>query len=349
MERIRVGVIGAGFGARVHVPAFRSSGRSDVAVICAGTEARAREAAASAGVDRWVVDWRRVIDDTSIDAVTVATPPALQGQIAAAALAAGKPVFCEKPLAASLADAQVAAAVARQSGLANVVDFEFPEIDAWQAARAALDEGVVGTLRHVSVDWKVYSYATRHNTRSWKTSEAHGGGALNNFGAHVMHYIEWFCGPMARCFAAVPRVGAGEPNTCVELTLELESGAIAAISIATDACAGPVHRLEFFGTAGTLTLENRSRDYGRGFHVHVAPADGSATRTLLDAPVPAGTDGRIDAVGRLAERFLHWIDGGPAARPDFTCGARVQALLAAAAMAVERGCCVDAASAGSLT
>ena len=82
-----------------------------------------------------------------------------------------------------------------------MIDFEFPELPAWQRAKALIDEGAIGTLRHVVVTWQVENYATRMRLKSWKTNGDDGGGVLGNFVSHCFHYLEYFCGPLANLSA----------------------------------------------------------------------------------------------------------------------------------------------------
>ena len=101
---LRVAVIGVGFGQQVHVPAFRTDSRCEVTTLCASNEAKAAEVATRLNVPHASGDWRAVVADPEIDAVSIAVPPRLQPQIAIAALEHGKSVFCEKPLGVHLHD-----------------------------------------------------------------------------------------------------------------------------------------------------------------------------------------------------------------------------------------------------
>ena len=67
---------------------------------------------------------------------------------------------------------------------------------AWRKAKAMLDDGAIGRLRHVVVTWNVENESTRRRLKNWKTSGGDGGGALGNFVSHSLHAFEWFCGPM---------------------------------------------------------------------------------------------------------------------------------------------------------
>ena len=194
---IRVGIVGCNYGRTVLLPAFRTDPRCDV-VALAGTDAtRTAQLAREANVARGTGDWAALVEDRAVDAVAVAVPPGLQPEVARRALDLGKPVFVEKPLAADLAGAQAMLDSALRSRRPTMIDFNFPELPAWRRAKAMLDAGAVGRLRHVVVTWNVENQATRLRLKSWKTNGAGGGGLLGNFVSHCFHYLEWFCGPIS--------------------------------------------------------------------------------------------------------------------------------------------------------
>ena len=345
-KKVRVGVIGIGFGQQVHIPAFRSDARCDVVAICASTLERASKVTAHLGIAKAFGEWCEMIEDPSIDAITIATPPSVQAEIAVAALAQGKAVFCEKPLATSQATALEMVEAAERAGVANMVDFEFPEIVEWQQAKSILDSSGIGNLRHVSVSWNVETYANKMGLKSWKTSVEEGGGTLNSFVSHAFHYMEWFAGPVKRLLANLFRAPGDNRtgDTLAVLCLELESGVAASLSISSHAFLGDGHRIEFYGDKGTLVLDNSMPDYVRGFRL----LHGTRTSNRLeevfcpgDRSEAIGSNGRIVAVARLVERFVNWIETGVPSMPSFKEGLRVQILLEAAKKSHESGCWVD--------
>ncbi|MGA7937615.1 MAG: Gfo/Idh/MocA family oxidoreductase, partial [Kovacikia sp.] len=242
--KIQVGVVGIGFGQQVHVPAFQLDDRCQVRALCASTVERAAEVAKRLQVDRALGSWQELVADPTIAAISIATPPAAQEEIAIAALSQGKAVFCEKPLTRSLEAAQKLASLAQRAGVANMVDFEFPEIDEWQRAKAILDQGGIGNLRHIAVSWNVETYANRMGLSSWKTRMEDGGGTLYSFVSHIFYYLEWFAGPIRRlvCSLFRPPGDSRSGDTLATLSLELESGVAASLSISSHSFLGNGHR-----------------------------------------------------------------------------------------------------------
>lgn len=331
--RIRVGIVGLGYGQRVLLPAFQASPRCEVAGICGLRPARAREVAGPLGL-RAYDGWEGLVDDPGLDAVAIATPPASHGAIAEAAFSRGKHVFCEKPLATSVGAARQMAEAARAAGTANMVDFELPETVEWQRAREVLVSGMLGAIRYVTVTWHVQTYANRMRRVSWKTRPSEGGGALNEFVSHCFHYLEWLIGPILQVSSAPlgddDRIA--DRDAVALLALKLEAGGTVAVSVCTDAALGDGHAIRVHGESGTLALLNPTADYACGFSLYLGIGEGAALerQTLAGALPATADDGRVGAVGRLIDRFAAWSLTGQPSRPDFGDGLRVQRLLDAA-------------------
>lgn len=328
---IRLGIVGCNYGRTVQLPAFRLDPRCTV-IALAGTEpARTAELARQSGIAAAFGDWKELLARTDIDAVSIATPPQFQPAIAIRALELGKSVFIEKPMAADLAGAASMMHAASQAKIAAMIDFNFTEIMAWRKAKALIDAGAIGRLRHVVVTWNVENISTLKRLKNWKTSAAAGGGALGNLASHSLHNFEWFCGPIAELSARL----AGLPDdpemeVTVMASLVFASGATASLVVSSASYLGSGHRLEFYGEDGTLVLANTTADYMRGFTLHHARRPAAALAPVAIDPDPLDNpslDGRIAPVSRLASRFLDAIEQHKSASPGFAEGYRVQILL----------------------
>ena len=335
MSALRIGVIGVGFGRRVHVPAFQADARCRLVAICARTREHAVRVAEQLDVPHAYGDAREILGSGEVDAVSIAVPPVLQPELVIAAAEAGKHVFCEKPLAADTSAAQRALTAVRKSGVVHAMDFVFPEIPAWRQARSVLAEGRLGALRHVAVSWRIETYSVAHGLDSWKLRSAEGGGTLSNFVSHSLHYLEWLLGPVTRLAARLtPRDAAHDAR--VDAWLELASGYPVTLSVATDAFLGSGHRLEIYGEQGTLMLENRSADHASGFVLSVGTRATGTFSTRPPEPFPY-PDGRIGAAGAIVRRFVDAVLSGTPVEPNLTHGLRVQHLMAAARAADRSG------------
>jgi predicted dehydrogenase len=204
-----------------------------------------------------------------------------------------------------------------------------------------LEQGAIGRLRHVAVNWNVESHSTRMRIDDWKVHGEDGGGALGNFVSHSFHYLEWLCGPitgMSARLSGLPDDPAIETNAMISLAFQ--SGAAGSLAMSCASYLGSGHRLEFYGEDGTMTLINATPDYMRGFELRLARRPATALVPIdIDDPVDRSfpADGRIAPVSRLAAAFLDAITDGRTAVPGFAEGLRVQALLDTARRASNGG------------
>ncbi|HXM21998.1 MAG TPA: Gfo/Idh/MocA family oxidoreductase [Terriglobales bacterium] len=333
VSKTRVGIVGIGFGQRILAPAFALQPNCEVIAICASTLKRAEVVAKRLGIQKAYGDWRCLLDDAQVDAIAIATPPKVQPEVAIAALGRSKPVFCEKPLATSTEAASAMVAAAKTAGVANMVDFEFPEIPTWRQAKAILDGGALGRIRHVSVNWNVETYAVRMGLNSWKTRPCDGGGTLFSFVSHTFHYLEWLIGPIAELscctFPSDARRTQETGDTFVTLSLRTDADIPVSVAVSTDAFLGNGHLLEVYGESGTLILRNKTSDYVNGFRLFHGTRESDRLQEILvgEEDTPAGSDGRLQAVGQMAGRFLNWIASAQSSQPNFEQGLRVHNLL----------------------
>ncbi len=252
-----------------------------------------------------------------MDAVAIAVPPAAQAEIAIAALDAGKPVFAEKPMAATLGDARAMLAAADKSRVPAMIDLDFHQIASWQRAKKMLDDGEIGALRHFAVHWHVENYSTRMRARNWKTLSDTGGGVLGNFVSHCLHYLEWFGGPVTRLSARLAACPATKICRPPRPWRSISRAGIASLSMSCASYLGGGHRVECYGEDGTLVLSNATADYMRGFQLwHARRPAAALIRVPVEDPTMRHTDGRIAPVSRLAKIFLDAIEHGGAAEPD---------------------------------
>jgi predicted dehydrogenase len=336
-DPISVGIVGIGYGQHVLAPAFAADERCQVAAICAHTADRAGAVARRLRIPRALGDWRALIADPKVDLVAIAVPPALQAPLVVAAAAAGKAVFCEKPVAATVSQAQAMLRAVEDSRVVHAVDFIFPEIAAWKRASQIIRGGELGALRHFDLSWKVETYAHRTMSDSWKLRNEEGGGTLNNFVSHSLYYLEWLFGPIVKVAARLASDG-GPGDARVDVWLEFNGGLRGSVSIAANAFLGPGHRLDVYGEHGTLVLENRSADHASGFRLWVGTRQSPAlTPVVCEDPGGVTGDGHVAATGAIVRRFLDAVLTGGVLKPNLADGLRVQQWINRIRTADERG------------
>ncbi|HIK46539.1 MAG TPA: Gfo/Idh/MocA family oxidoreductase [Leptolyngbyaceae cyanobacterium M65_K2018_010] len=338
-----VGVIGTGFGQKVHIPGLQAHHRTQVVAVYHRDLERAQQIAAAHHIPHPCDRVEALVALPAVQAVTIATPPFLHLSMAQTVLPAHKHLLLEKPTALSAAEATAIADLARQHNRIVTLDFEFRFVPAWQRLAELLGEGYVGGLRFVKVDWTVPGRADPSRPWNWYARRDQGGGALGAFASHSFDYLTWLFGPVKRLCARLntaiperpdPITGTLKPvdadDTC-SLMLELANGALCQVAISSVTYAGRGHWLEVYGDRGTLVLgSDNLQDYVHGFRLW-----GSQTGAPLEEfPIPdrlqfptTYADGRIAPFVRVVNHWVEDIDRGQATAPSIAEGVRSQQLM----------------------
>ena len=202
---LRVGMIGYAFMGAVHAQAWRNAHRffalpltPELAVIAGRDEATLREAAERLGGASIETDWRRVVERDDVDLVDICTPGDTHHEIAIAALRAGKHVLCEKPLANTVAEAEemtAAAAEAFSQGIDAMCGFTYRRTPALALAKQFIEEGRIGTIRHVRAQYLQDWLSDENAPMTWRLDRTKSGsGALGDIGAHIIDAAQWLTG-----------------------------------------------------------------------------------------------------------------------------------------------------------
>lgn len=344
-DPLRVGIIGMGFGARVHLPAFLSIPTVCVVSVADSGSGRAREVAANLGQDIRACDsWEEVVEGESVDAISVATPPYVQAEIVCAAVNAGKHVLCEKPFGLNAKEAVHMLESTRAAGWANAVDFEFRMEPGIAALKRLVESGEIGAACRIEVRWLTAGGLDPSALWSWRYDTRLGGGVLNGFVSHTVDYVEWIFGSRisrvsARCGTVVrERKDAGGNTRKVtaedhcELLCDLASGAVAELTISNCSASEVGHRIEIHGAKGKILYLHEAPFTPDKMSLRVE-TNLRGGRDLALEPLPglAHVDSRVATFRQLAMRFVD-VASGLTGRdlPDFSCGLRVRRILDAA-------------------
>lgn len=229
---LRVGMVGYAFMGAAHSQGWRTAGRvfdlplnPVLAAICGRDADAVRLAADRHGWASTETDWRTLVERDDIDLVDICTPGDSHAEIALAALAAGKHVLCEKPLANTVDEAQEMTRAAERAGARGqlaMVGFNYRRVPATALARRMVAEGRVGRLRHLRVtylqDWLVDPKAPL----TWRLrKELAGSGALGDLGAHIVDLAQYLSGEriagvsaLTETFVRERPLPAGAPGAC---------------------------------------------------------------------------------------------------------------------------------------
>ena len=312
------------------------------------------EAAAKYGWAESATDWRAVIARDDIQIVDICAPGFMHAEIAIAALAAGKHVLVEKPLANTLAEAEAMAAAARAArdiGVQSMIGFNYRRVPALALARELIAEGRLGTVRHVRAaylqDWLV----DPNSPMTWRLNkETAGSGALGDIASHAIDQVLFLLGEQVtevsgrlHTFTSQRPGAAGLEDVTVDdaawATLTLASGAIASVEVSRVATGRKNSlTLEIYGDKGALLFDLEDLNE-LGFLDATLPVREQGFRRILvnepehpylEAWWPQGhVIGWEHTFTHEIRDFLVAVGTGTQPSPSFEDGLNVQRILAA--------------------
>jgi predicted dehydrogenase len=218
MKRLGVGVIGTGFMGKTHAIAYRTalSAFPDIpaphlVMVADVSAAAAADAARQYGFEASTGDWRTLVDHPGIDVVSIATPNAMHGEMALAAIAAGKHVHCEKPLSPTLATSLEMVEAAEAKGVVTQVGFNYIKNPLLKMAREMVEAGELGAItgfRGIHAEDYMHDPATPW---SWRIDPAGGPGVIADLGSHIIGMARFLLGGIAEVCADVRTIVKERP------------------------------------------------------------------------------------------------------------------------------------------
>lgn len=360
---VRIGVVGTGFGSRVQIPGFlKIPGVEVIAVMSSGRYERAEEVALQFGIGAVCRTYEELLQVPGLHAVTLVSPPYQHHPMSLAAFAAGKHVLCEKPMALNQQEAREMLEAARQNSLLAMIDHEFRYVPARAYAKELISQGWLGQLYTASISM-ISGSSADPQTRpwGWLFDKAAGGGFLGALGSHYIDGLRNWFGEIAAVSAeietqvkqrAVPTGQSGEwrkvsADDSFSLHLRFAKGGRGTITVSVVSPFGEGERMEFYGSQGTLIIDNAG---------HLLGGKVGEDQRLGLLPIPArysaglsSDDPRLRPFVTLASDFVAGVrtalkQGGRTDReiaPGFSDGLRVQQILDAARASAESNCWVS--------
>ena len=198
-KTIKVGVVGGGFG-RTHILAYRATPGVEVTAFCQRTKASAERVAREFGIRQVFTDYREMLSQGDLDAVSLTTPTNVHLAMALDAFDHGVSVLCEKPLAMNREEAAAMSKRAEETGVIHMTAFNFRFIPAFYRMKELLQEGYLGSrILHVEATWFSERRADPSLPFGWRDEkEAVGFGAMGDIGVHLVDLVRWLAGDLRR-------------------------------------------------------------------------------------------------------------------------------------------------------
>ncbi len=315
MKSPGIGLIGTGYMGKCHalawnavLPVFGDVARPRLLHLAEVDPMLAAQRAREFGFEKSTGDWRDVIADPDVDIVSVTTPNAFHAEMAIAALLAGKHVWCEKPMAPALADAQRMARAAATSGKVTVLGYNYIQNPIIRHIRQLLTQGVIGTVNHVRAEMDEDFMADPAQPFYWKSEASSGYGALDDFGVHPLSLLHYLFGNVSRVLANMAKPYPTRPQhdgspravetfDIASVLFELETGASGVMALNRSAW-GRKGRivLQIFGSKGSILYDQERMNEFQLYATSDGPTE-QGFRTVLAAPAHQPYDRFIPAPG----------------------------------------------------
>lgn len=329
-ERMRVAVIGAGSWTQIcHIPCLQADPRVEVVALCGRTAERVEAQARQFGIPRTVTQYEEIFAMDDIDAVTISTPNVSHAPIALGALAAGKHVFCEKPLAMNQQESASMVRAAETSGKVHHVSFTFRHLFGTRRAREMLASGEIGDVFHARF-WTEGGGNPNRPARWRDRRDLAGSGILGDMGSHLIDLAHWLSGPITSLGAQVHSVVDQRPDDdgnfvttdaddVALFTTRFQSGAAGLFFLSWNSVGRRNSYIEFQGTEGSLVCH-----YSRG----------EVDRLQIVRPGTELQDVDLDgepepnhAMYRMFRTFVDAVHGQVTDAPTFVDGHRAQVVI----------------------
>jgi len=349
MAEIGIGLVGGGYMGKAHAVAMAAVGavfdtalRPRLEMVAAATPASAERYRKAYGFARAAGSWADLVADPAVGAVVIAAPQATHRAIAEAAFAAGKPVFCEKPLGASIADARAMVRAAEAARLPNMVGFNYVRTPATRFVRDLLAEGAIGRVTWFRGEHTEDFLADPAAPATWRT-RGRANGAMGDLAPHMINCTLALMGAIADLSARIETVHPTRPgpdgpevvdnDDQAQMMLRFASGAMGHLHVSRVATGRKMgYAYEIFGTRGAIRFDQEDQNA-----VWLYLAEGPGARRgftrILTGPEhpdyrafcqwPGHGTGYQDQIIIEARDFLRAIETGEPVWPTFRDGLAV--------------------------
>ena len=364
MTEIGIGIIGGGYMGKAHAVAMAAVGavfntalRPKLEMVCASSDESAEKYRAAFGFARGTADWRVLVADPKVEAIVIASPQETHREIALAAFALNKPVFCEKPLGASLEDSRAMTAAAK--GQISMVGFNYIRTPASQFARRLIAEGAIGDITWFRGEHTEDFLADPSAPATWRT-EGDANGTMGDLAPHMINGALALIGPMKSLIAEVETVHASRPGGTVtnddhgQMMCRFSNGAMGQLYFSRVAHGRKMgYAYEVTGTKGAIRFDQEDQN-ALWLYSMDEPEATRGFRKVLTGPAhpdyepfcqgPGHGTGYQDQIIIEARDFLRAIETKTNVWPSFQDGLDVNQIIYAAMESSTQKAWVDVAA-----
>ncbi|MGB7241486.1 MAG: Gfo/Idh/MocA family oxidoreductase [Sulfitobacter sp.] len=364
MTEIGIGIIGGGYMGKAHAVAMSAVGavfntklRPHLEMVCASTGDSAERYRAEFGFARSTADWKTLVGDPKVEAIVIASPQKTHRDIALAAFALNKPVFCEKPLGASLQDSRDM--VAASKGQISMTGFNYIRTPASQFSRRLIADGLIGDITWFRGEHTEDFFADPDSPATWRT-DGDANGTMGDLAPHMINGALALVGPIKSLIAEVETVHPKRPGGAVtnddhaQMMCRFDTGAMGQMYFSRINHGRKMgYAYEVTGTKGAIRFDQEDQN-AVWLYTMDEPEATRGFRKILTGPAhpdyepfcqgPGHGTGYQDQIIIEARDFLRAIEMKTPVWPTFQDGLDVNQIVAAAMASSRAKAWVDVAS-----
>ena len=336
---LRVAIAGLGFGESVHIPASLSNKNIDLVGLWHPRQERLKDACIKHNLHAYET-WEALINDSEVEGIILATPPAPRYELALEAIKAGKHLLLEKPTCLNSEEVMELQRNSLKRNLKIAVDYEYRAVPLFMQAKRIINEKKLYEPYFVKLDWLMSSRANPNRPWNWYSDKESGGGVLGALGTHAFDMIHWLIGPTHSLSAinstSIKERVCPESETIKKVTSEdvsisqLQIKSINNNLIPVQVNLSAVTKqskgfsLEIYARDGTLVLSSDNQnDYVHGFGLWYSSKGEVLKNIQPDSDLSFSkiwTDGRIAPVARIQNWWAQSIKEGTPVIPGLAEG-----------------------------
>ena len=356
-KTVGIGVIGTGLWAStVHLPAYHAHPHARLVGVYDVDPAGAARAAEAFGIEAVFTDYEAMLACEEIDAIDIIAPNVTHAPLALKAIAAGKHVFCEKPMAMNADEAQQMADAARRAQVKTGINFTWRNPPAVQYMRHLIQQGCIGKIYHVQGIYRAGWGRNEQRPIEWRLQQKYAGtGVIGDIGSHLIDMVEWLTGeritslvadlntfqserPLATGTIESGSMGVVDVDDAASFLARLSGGGMATLLATFYGTGERMNQgLEIYGQQGAIKMQ-----YSNQETISASLEPLSDQNHFVDMPIPdqfktIGHDLRQNTV----RNFIDAIIDDKTMTPNFDDGLRNQRVIDAVVASARAGTWLD--------
>lgn len=348
VNEVGIGVVGTGlWSSTVHLPAYEAHPKARLVGVYDIDPLGAERAAQAFGIEHVFSDYDAMLACGDIHAIDIISPNVTHAPLALAAIAAGKHVFCEKPMAMNADEARQMASAARKANVKTGINFTWRNPAAAKFVRHLIEQGKIGKIYHVRGIYRAGWGRNEQRPIEWRMQQKLAGtGVIGDIGSHLIDMIEWMTGERItdlvadlntfqsqRPLANGSGVGTVDVDDAASFLARLSGGGMATLLSTFYGTGERMNQeIEIFGQNGALKMT-----YSNQKTIRVSLDPHSDENRFVDLPIPERfkTDGH-DLRQNTIRAFVDAISDVQEMTPNFEDGLRNQQIIDAVVASAEQ-------------